>query len=98
MELLLGFVLIAVSTALGLLEAARLSGPNRGSPRTIEKPTFRQRQPALFWRMLQIALLVSGVGILQREFDAWAYLIFGIVLVLPLIFGLWRNRRRPAEA
>ncbi|SDM73985.1 hypothetical protein SAMN05216368_102134 [Cryobacterium flavum] len=97
MELLLGVVLIAISTALGLVEASRISGPNRGSG-TFVKFKGRQRLPALVWRMLQIALLVSGVGILQNELGGWAYLIFGIVLVLPLIFGLWRNARRPADA
>ena len=98
MELLLGLVLIAGSTALGLLEAARISGARWGEQRTVVKPTVRQRLPGLVWRMFQIGLLVIGVRLVQNQLDSWAYLIFGASLVAPLIFGLWRNRSRPAEA
>ena len=97
MELLLGVVLIAVATALGLVEAAKLSGPNRGSE-TFVQVAGRRKHQRLFWRMLQIAILVSGVGILRNELGGWAYLIFGIVVVVPLIFALWRNARRPVNA
>ncbi|MDJ0376320.1 hypothetical protein [Cryobacterium sp. PH31-L1] len=97
MDLLLGVVLIVVASALGLVEAAKLSGQNRGSE-TFVRAAGRQKPPSLFWRMLQIAILVSGVGILRHELGEWAYLIFGVVIVLPLVFGLWRNARRPANA
>ena len=52
----------------------------------------------LGWRMLHIGLLVFGVGLVHNELGALAYLIFGIVVVLPFIFALWRNGRRPAHA
>ena len=97
MELLLGCALIAVSTAIGLIGAARISGPNRGS-QTFVKPTVRQELPMLGWRMLHIGLLVFGVRLVHNELGDVAYLIFGIVVVLPFIFALWRNGRRPAHA
>jgi len=96
MELLLGFVLIAVSTALGLVGAARISGARRGAQYV--EPTGRQRLPMLGWRMLHIGLLVFGVSLVQNELGDRAYLIFGIAIVVPLIFALWRNSRTPADA
>jgi len=97
MELLLGCVVMAISTALGLAGAARISGPNRGS-QTFVEPTVRQKLPMLGWNMLYLGLLVFGVRLVQKELGDWAYLILGILLVVPLIFALWRNRYRPAHA
>ncbi|WP_158252306.1 hypothetical protein [Cryobacterium sp. Y29] len=50
------------------------------------------------WRMLYIGLLVFGVQLVHNELGDSAYLIVGIVPVLPLIFALWRNGRRPSDA
>jgi len=52
----------------------------------------------LGWRMLHIGLLVFGVLLVRNELGEWAYLIFGVAIVAPLIFALWRNWRRPADA
>ncbi|TFD56176.1 hypothetical protein E3T43_09765 [Cryobacterium sp. Hh7] len=97
MELLLGVILVAISTALGLAGAARISGQNRGSGNYVN-PTVRQKLPMLGWRILHVGLLVFGVQLLHNELGTVAYLMFGIVVVLPLIFALWRNARRPVEA
>ncbi|WP_104127377.1 hypothetical protein [Cryobacterium sp. Y57] len=97
MDLLLGFALITVSTAIGLVEAVRISGPNRGR-QTFVGPTVRQKLLMLGWRMLYIGLLVFGVSLVHKEWGDSAYLIVGIVPVLLLIFALWRNWRLPADA
>ena len=97
MELLLGCAFIAVATAVGLVEAAKISGPNRGW-HTFVEPTVRQKLPMLGWRMLHIGLLVFGIPLVHNELGDSAYLTVGIVPVLLLIFALWRNGRLPANA